>query len=101
MIELKGKALPTQADLDQAAAYARDLRAYHRECQDRPVHAVLLPTGSKDVPREVDGVWVTGPQALDHLVLDLTRAETAAAPTAEGFLDVAAYSPLPTLVEAV
>ena len=100
VIELKGKALPTQADLDQAAAYARDLRAYHRECQDRPVHAVLLPTGSKDVPREVDGVWVTGPEALDRLVLDLTRAETAAAPTAEAFLDVAAYSPLPTLVEA-
>lgn len=37
VLELKGKTRPTQADLDQAAAYARDLRCYHRECHGRPV----------------------------------------------------------------
>src|SRR4051812_13091391 len=35
VIELKGKIHPSQADLDQAAAYARDLRNYHRECEGR------------------------------------------------------------------
>jgi hypothetical protein len=35
VIELKGKRYPSQADLDQASAYARDLRNYHRECAGR------------------------------------------------------------------
>ena len=35
VLELKGKLEPSQADFDQAAAYARDLRCYHRECWDR------------------------------------------------------------------
>ena len=33
VLELKGKAKPEQADLDQAAAYARDLRCYHSTAQ--------------------------------------------------------------------
>ena len=36
VLELKGKAVPSQADIDQVFAYARDLRSYHRECADRP-----------------------------------------------------------------
>ena len=32
VLELKGKSLPQRVDIDQAAAYARDLRGYHREC---------------------------------------------------------------------
>ena len=44
VIELKGKLTATQADLDQASAYARDLRNYHRECAGRDVTAVLVPT---------------------------------------------------------
>ena len=34
VLELKGKKQAEIADVDQAAAYARDLRAYHRECAD-------------------------------------------------------------------
>jgi hypothetical protein len=37
VIELKGKQAPKLADLDQAQAYARDLRAYHAECEGRDV----------------------------------------------------------------
>ena len=37
VVELKGKQYPTQADVDQASAYARDLRNYHRECEGREV----------------------------------------------------------------
>src|SRR5437899_7162807 len=44
VIELKGKRYPSQADLDQAAAYARDLRNYHRECAGRVVTPILVPT---------------------------------------------------------
>lgn len=48
VIELKGKELPSQADIDQAAAYARDLRCYHRECWNGEVVPVLVPTRVKD-----------------------------------------------------
>ena len=44
VLELKGKSEVTQADIDQVAAYARDLKCYHRDCADRPVHALLVPT---------------------------------------------------------
>ena len=40
VLELKGKTTPSQADIDQAAAYARDLRCYHRSCAGRDVHAI-------------------------------------------------------------
>ena len=42
ILECKGQPRATQADIDQASAYARDLRCYHRDCEETPVHAVLL-----------------------------------------------------------
>src|SRR5262245_31907660 len=47
VVELKGKLAPSQADIDQASAYARDLRCYHRDCADRPVVPVLVPTRAR------------------------------------------------------
>ena len=47
ILELKGKQMPSQADLDQASAYARDLRCYHRECECRPVVPIVVPTQAK------------------------------------------------------
>ena len=44
VIEFKGKSAPSDADVDQVHAYARDLRCYHKECHKRPVHAVLVLT---------------------------------------------------------
>lgn len=100
VIELKGKSLPSQADIDQAAAYARDLRAYHRECQTRPVYAVLVPMQATNCPQRRDDVWVTGPQWLDALVHDLTAASTTEPPAIGAFLSADAYRPLPSLVQA-
>src|SRR5260221_5717593 len=56
VLELKGKDVPSQADIDQVFCYARDLRSYHAECADRPVHAVLVPTRAGPAHREIDGV---------------------------------------------
>src|SRR5262245_1646178 len=42
VLELKGKSQPERVDVDQAAAYARDLRGYHRECSDREVRPALV-----------------------------------------------------------
>lgn len=97
VLELKGKARPTQADLDQAAAYARDLRAYHRECHGREVQAILVPTHGKDTVTEVDGVLVVSPDELDEVV---ERLATGNGLSLAEFLDPEAYSPLPSLIEA-
>ena len=100
VLELKGKETPTQADLDQAAAYARDLRCYHRACDGRPVHAVVVPTRSSGRRGVRDGVHVVGPDALDALVKDLQPDWNAPTLSAQEFLAADAYRPLPTLVQA-
>lgn len=100
VIELKGKLYPTQADLDQAAAYARDLRNYHRECASREVTPVLVPTRARGYLQLVDGVHVTGPDALAELIARITAAPGHPMVDRAAFLSVDAYRPLPSLVEA-
>jgi hypothetical protein len=100
VIELKGKIEPSQADIDQAAAYARDLRCYHRECWDRPVVAVLVPTRAKGYVRQEGAVHVAGPDALDRLIAELVGPGPHAVIDRERFLAESAYCPLPTLVES-
>ena len=100
VLELKGKAEPEQADLDQAAAYARDLRCYHKHCADREVHAVLVPTRAHGYAGVRDGVHIAGPDALHGLIQKLQRPWGQGPLTAEQFLAKDAYCPLPTLVQA-
>jgi hypothetical protein len=100
VVELKGKTEPSQADIDQVAAYARDLRAYHRECTARTVVPVLVPTRARGYQRRVVDVHITGPDALDTLVADLMAEAPGPPLERDRFLDEAAYRPLPTLVAA-
>ncbi len=100
VLELKGKQVAARVDLDQAAAYARDLRGYHRECADRMVipALVLMRAGNG---RASDGVVeVLGPEALDELVADASERFAGPAVPLGRFLDPGAYRPLPSLVEA-
>ena len=100
VIELKGKQQPSQADIDQAAAYARDLRCYHRECSNRSVVPVLVPTRAHGYLRQESGVHVAGPDALDGLIAQITALGSGPPITRDQFLAESAYRPLPTLVEA-
>jgi len=100
VLELKGKIQPSQADIDQAAAYARDLRNYHRACADRQVEAVLVPTRATGYSGFRNGVHICGPDALDAFVGDLNRRVSAVPVASDVFLSEDAYRPLPTLVEA-
>ncbi len=68
VIELKGKSKPSEADVDQAHAYARDLRCYHAECEHREVHALLVPTSARGDLGLRRGVRVCGPDVLDRVV---------------------------------
>ncbi len=100
VLELKGKATPSQADIDQAAAYARDLRCYHAECANRPVMAICVPMRAKGYMGEHCGVHVAGPDALDQLVKDLRVDPDRPPLEPSAFLAESAYRPLPTLVQA-
>src|SRR6476469_276 len=100
VLELKGKHAPEIADVDQAAAYARDLRAYHRECAERPVEAALVLTRASGRLGDVAGVPVVGIDAVDGLAADIRGRGTSAQLSRAAFLDPDAYRPLPTIVEA-
>jgi len=100
VLELKGKMKASQSDVDQASAYARDLRCYHRECSDRPVVPILVPMRARgDLGRQGD-VHVVGPDRVEHVVLSLLAGRKGAAVDRASFLSEEAYRPLPTLVEA-
>ena len=101
VVELKGKTWPSDADIDQTHAYARDLMCYHRDCHRRTVHPVLVPTL---MPRggalSERGVRVCGVDELDVLVAGLSARRTMEPVSSESFLSSEAYKPLPTLIEA-
>jgi hypothetical protein len=100
VLELKGKSFAERVDIDQAAAYARDLRGYHRECSDRTVQPVLVLTRAAGYLATDSGVEIIGPDVLDELAAALTDAHRAPRVDMGRFLDPAAYRPLPSLVEA-
>ncbi len=100
VLELKAKALPQQVDIDQAAAYARDLRGYHRECAGRKVEPVLVLMNARGYLVAESGVQVVGPDVLDELAANLNDAHGGPSIAIERFLDPSAYRPLPSLVEA-
>lgn len=58
VVELKGKDRPTLADIDQVAAYARDLRNYHSATHGREVRPVLVPTRYRGARHRFDDVEV-------------------------------------------
>jgi hypothetical protein len=100
VVELKGKAAPSQADRDQVAAYARDLRCYHAECHDRAVLPVLVPQAADAVVRTVDGVHIVGPAGIHPLLLHFAHSHRGRPVSAEAFLRPDAYAPLPSLIRA-
>lgn len=100
IIELKGKSHSTDADIDQAFGYARDLRYYHRDCHGRKVTPVLVPEQSKNQFSEERGVTVCSPDRLDELVATLSAQSGSQEIDAGKFLSADAYKPLPSLVRA-
>jgi len=100
VLELKGKTVPSQADIDQAAAYGRDLRCYHRECSSYPVHVLLVPTRARGFIRETSGTHILGPDAIDTFIANIEEKHKGEPPSREAFLDADAYRPLPTIVQA-
>ena len=100
VLELKGKSHPDRVDIDQAAAYARDLRGYHSECSDRIVEPVLVLVNATGYLATESGVQIVGPDVLDEVAAAVTEPHPGTSVDIEKFLDPSAYRPLPSLVEA-
>lgn len=100
VLELKGKEIPSQADVDQAAAYARDLQCYHAACAGRAVVPILVPMRARGRLAPRSGVEIMGPDAIDQAVAEITAGRVEPPIQSSEFLSESAYRPLPTLVEA-
>lgn len=98
--ELKGYRGLTSAAFDQVLAYARDLRAYHRECADRPVIPVLISSAAARPPWRCEGVTVCHPEDVDAVLTEIARKHPGSPARAEDFVAPGAYVPLPTIVQA-
>ena len=100
VIELKGKTTPTAADVDQAHAYARDLANYHRDCHQRRVVPILVPTEMRGAVQRAGHVHVCPPHRLDELLAEVDSKSRPDRMDPERFLSADAYRPLPSLIQA-
>ena len=100
VLELKGRGHANRADIDQAAGYVRDLRAYHRECADRPVHGAVVLTDASGYIGSDAGIHVIGIDAVDALAHQLDVHDAKAIVVPGRFLASDAYRPLPSLIES-
>ncbi|MGB7215710.1 MAG: DNA/RNA helicase domain-containing protein [Gammaproteobacteria bacterium] len=98
--EIKGYHGLTSAAFDQVLAYARDLRAYHRECANRPVVPVLISSAAARPPWRREGVTVCHPEDVDTVLSEIAHEHPGAPARAEDFVAPGAYLPLPTIVQA-
>ncbi|MGF1460288.1 MAG: DNA/RNA helicase domain-containing protein [Leptolyngbyaceae cyanobacterium] len=97
VLEFKQKATIVAADLDQTAAYARDLAIYHPGCRDRPIRSLLVLTRREQpAALRADVQPVSSPQLADILAAERAagcEVDVQAWMTAD-------YTPLPTVVQA-
>ncbi|MBV9282523.1 MAG: DUF2075 domain-containing protein, partial [Chloroflexi bacterium] len=100
VLEFKQLREAHRAHIDQVAAYARDLHAYHAGSHAHPVIPLLVPTSSPSPPGKSGPVYVVGPGSLAR-ALAVLGAEGVSRPPLDPqqWLD-SGYAPLPTLVEA-
>jgi hypothetical protein len=99
VIEFKGRQFAEQSDVDQVAAYARDLREYHAASHALDVQAVLALDDAPMAAQNVDNVTILGGKTLashfntvpDNGGVDQSRIEQWVR---------ADYQPLPALVAA-
>ena len=99
VVEFKQTRELRRADIDQVAAYARDLRHYHSACEEQQVTPVLVLCGKDAVQRQVDDVLVVPAHGLGDCLVALASASSGTQLRLREFLD-GTYAPLPSLVAA-
>ena len=99
VVEFKETGQLRRSDIDQVAAYARDLQLYHSACQEQQVTSILVLCGRGAVEREVDGVQIVPSNRLGRCLVTLGKASTGTRLDLSEFLE-GSYEPLPSLVAA-
>lgn len=99
VIEFKGKNSASQADIDQAAGYARDLRAYHKDCASLLTSCFLVPTNYNNAPYWSGDILVVGPDDFPDEILKCVNRGSSI-PDPSSFLNEDSYQPLPSLIKA-
>ena len=95
VLEFKSETLVSQASLDQAAAYARDLAEYHSESHEKVEgHLVVLPRVTTTVT--LQGKPVAGSGEVSERLLTMASAGQI---SLDQWL-AGSYSPLPSLIDA-
>ena len=98
ILEFKMKPCVLAEDVDQAVAYARDIREYHCQSWNKEVIPVLVLTKCS-IPTEVsEALTICSSDHLSDLIIDLLP-ETVNSCDPDEWMD-SKYAPLPTIVEA-
>jgi|TARA_B100001964_G_scaffold204584_1_gene234401 DUF2075 family protein len=100
VLELKGYPKPSQAFIDQAFAYGRDLQFYHGECEGKEVIPLLVMVGADFTCDEQDGVIISPIKNIYRLLYEKLKVENGPLFNINKFLSNDAYRPLPTLIRA-
>lgn len=101
VLEFKQNFRVIHADLDQTAAYARDIHEYHYESRNSHVSPILVLTGATDMDLDRDlstGVLVAPKGTLQEAIESVLRGSTTRTNISQWL--ASRYEPLPTIVEA-
>ena len=96
VLEFKMKSHSSIADIDQVAAYARDLAEYHGASHNLDVRPILVLTAATKHRDQVEAVVEVSP---DNLAQELAKLHTEGSVELEAWLN-SSYQPLPQLIEA-
>lgn len=101
VLEFKQNFRVIHADIDQTAAYARDIREYHYESRGSKVDAILVLTHADESVADVDvitGVEISPRATLSEVLRRVLEKENSKADIVRWLSS--RYEPLPTIVEA-
>ena len=98
ILEFKKKNGILVADIDQTAAYARDIEEYHYETRSRDVSAILVATEMTGQYYDDQGISICSADLL-HVALDHSLAGETTECDIDKWIN-SKYEPLPTIVEA-
>lgn len=98
ILEFKKKDSILRADIDQVAAYARDIEEYHYESRDKNISPILVVTEISGEYYNEAGVSVCSGDLLHVALEDSVAGETTACDLKKWINS--RYEPLPTIVEA-
>ncbi|KUG19725.1 hypothetical protein ASZ90_010528 [hydrocarbon metagenome] len=99
VLEFKDKKHTKTSDIDQAVAYARDLRNYHSESHTAALYPILIPTKSNADPVYMPSVRIASPHCLADEIDAISRVHKGPQIDAESWAE-GEYEPLLTLIEA-